>query len=380
MKGRILSKDTLFTIGEIRFRVIGLVPEMNGLVCAKTYIQCNEYIFTFKYLLRFYSSKSQITRALLLTTQKYSNFNQEFLLKEFFSETESLEEETSSGLLKENDLGLNNNNSSSNNFISNSGEFNRLLIKKNSLLNLNNKFMFFVRNCEPETGVINTETFITIENRELSDITKIKLAVLKSEYTSKLEQSHLAKERVEEYVKKQYIHPYFFSGIKKYIERGDLFSIESLGFFVVNSCPDHGFITSNTVFSFKLGLTQEECLIQMENSDNLYLGNMVRGSNSNLDSNFEDYPDLDSNSRTEVPSEQNEIRARNLFNTVYNMLSTNSGSRMPRSEDNSRIANGNENVANNDNESYENHNMNFLYNMHNNNDLELETRNLLIHK
>jgi hypothetical protein len=74
----------------------------------------------------------------------------------------------------------------------------------------------------------------------------------------------------EDYIYKEYFSPYFLSGVKKYIERGDVLNIEDLELFILNSTPDQGFITQDTNVLFKFGLTRERCLEKINSADNKY--------------------------------------------------------------------------------------------------------------
>ncbi len=58
--------------------------------------------------------------------------------------------------------------------------------------------------------------------------------------------------------------------MKKYVERGDVFEIEDLEIFVLNSFPDHGFINKDTIVEFKFGLSKQVCLDRIHQADNQY--------------------------------------------------------------------------------------------------------------
>jgi hypothetical protein len=93
----------------------------------------------------------------LITTQKYNNFDQESLITELKNENT-------------NNKYINNNNNEN--------------IPKNIMLNKNEvtsiKFYeFLVRNCVPETGILTKDTILTIENKDILNVAKIKLSVLR---------------------------------------------------------------------------------------------------------------------------------------------------------------------------------------------------------
>jgi len=128
IKSRILKKNSYFKIGEIDFKVSGLNPGKKGVITSKTVIHCENY----------FSSETFVKRALFLTTQKYDNFDQEALVNEFINSDSNKDEVTQ--------------------------------IKQ---------YEFYVRNCEPESGKINNQTQIAIENKEIYNITRLKIAIIK---------------------------------------------------------------------------------------------------------------------------------------------------------------------------------------------------------
>lgn len=132
IKSRIIKLGKYFKIGEIGFKVTGISPGKKGVITSKTFLHCHDY----------YSLNTNITRALLLTTKKYDNFDAESLVKEIMSSDRDF------------------------------------LINKNQLVQIK-QYEFYVRNCEPDTGVLTTQSQITIENKEIHNITKVKVAVIK---------------------------------------------------------------------------------------------------------------------------------------------------------------------------------------------------------
>ena len=83
------------------------------------------------------------------------------------------------------------------------------------------------------------------------------------------------------------------SGVKKYIERADIFKIENLELFVLDSCPEQGFVNQDTNVIFKFGLTKEECLEKILNDDNKYVQDLVQKedevNNSSSSNNASEY-------------------------------------------------------------------------------------------
>lgn len=74
---------------------------------------------------------------------------------------------------------------------------------------------------------------------------------------------------------KQYFNPYFLSGVRKYVERGDVFKVDDLEMFVLNSYPDHGFISADSHVLFKFGLNKEKCLEKINHADNEYAMSII---------------------------------------------------------------------------------------------------------
>lgn len=132
MKSRILKNNSFFKIGEIEFKVAGVLPVKKGIVTSRTFIKCNN----------FFSSENIIKRALFITMEKYQNLTRDEIIN---------------NLMKPNS---------------------KYLVNKYDILKVKQK-EFFVRNCEPETGRINHETSVFIENRDLLNIKEIKIAIIK---------------------------------------------------------------------------------------------------------------------------------------------------------------------------------------------------------
>jgi hypothetical protein len=133
IKSRIMKRGMFFKIGEMDFKVIGVAPFKKGVISSKTYIHCDN----------FFSLTTTIKRALMITTSKYDNFDQESLKKEILASPEM-----------------------------------NLLINKNEISQIR-QMEYFIRNCDPPTGVINNESIITIENKDIMNISKVKIAIIK---------------------------------------------------------------------------------------------------------------------------------------------------------------------------------------------------------
>lgn len=86
-----------------------------------------------------------------------------------------------------------------------------------------------------------------------------------------------------DYIRKQYLYPYFLSGVKKYIERGDNFLIEDTEFFILESEPENGFINEETNILLKFGLTKERCLDKIKNADRRFVMSLMEQEESHSD-------------------------------------------------------------------------------------------------
>jgi hypothetical protein len=81
---------------------------------------------------------------LMITTSKYDNFDAESLTKE---------------IVTGNDL-------------------NSVLINKNEIARIK-QYEFYIKNCEPSSGIVTENTIISIENRDINTISRIKIAIIK---------------------------------------------------------------------------------------------------------------------------------------------------------------------------------------------------------
>ena len=74
----------------------------------------------------------------------------------------------------------------------------------------------------------------------------------------------------EKHIFNEFYKPYFLSGIKKYIERGDSFFIEKIEVFILNCIPESGFILNETSVGFTFGFSKEQCLERLMDMDDLF--------------------------------------------------------------------------------------------------------------
>lgn len=145
-----------------------------------------------------------------------------------------------------------------------------IILTKNEILTLNSN-KFYVKNCEPSSGVITKNSQIKFENKEILGILKLQLAVLNNHSESYLDEKVLQK-----YIHNQYYKPYFLSGVKRYIEKGEVIKIDDIEFFILNAFPEEGFILPETQIYYKYNLTKEKCLEKINESDMKYALQLAR--------------------------------------------------------------------------------------------------------
>ena len=234
IKSRIIEKGTCLHIGELEFKVIGTFPNNTGIVTSKTFIRLNKY----------YTANHLIKRALLITTKKHETFNEDELIKDILS-----------------------------------ADIHQLQINKGDITKINNN-EFYIRNSDPECGRLTDHSEIHIENKDIGWINKIKIGVIQSTAIPEFNNIN-DKKGYENYIIHEYFNPYFLSGNKKYIERGDNIQVEDLEFFILNCTPEYGYISHDTITSFKIGITKQRCLDKIKKSDNqLAMGLLSFGNNS----------------------------------------------------------------------------------------------------
>jgi hypothetical protein len=163
---------------------------------------------------------------LLLTTEQLINFSQDELIKEIINDENGI-------------------------------------VIKNEIISLK-KYKFYVKNSEPRTGIITKLTELKLENREILNILKLQIAVIQSnvhEYDFNEDKNY------QNYIHQQYFKPYFLSGVKRYIEKGDSIKIDNIEFFILNCYPDEGFVASETQLYYKYNMNKEKCMEKIEDSD-----------------------------------------------------------------------------------------------------------------
>lgn len=149
LKSRVVKRNMEFRIGELTFKVTGAATASIGTVTSLTFIQCNQ----------FFSMKTPIERALIFTTRKLENFSAEELRKDFFGNQDELVERD--------------------NHVENYRASTYPIVVNKSLTFKVGSNEFLIRNCQPESGILTTNSIITVENQDITYITRIKIAVLK---------------------------------------------------------------------------------------------------------------------------------------------------------------------------------------------------------
>ncbi len=186
---------------------------------------------------------------------------------------------------------------------------------------------FYVRNSEPPSGLLTNETYITIENKEIFNIDIINIAVLTREEEIKDQNEY------KDYIIKEYFNPFFLSGNRKYIERGDQFNIENLELFVLNSYPEQGYINKESHVTFSFGLTKEECLDKIVLADSQFAISLSR---------LQGEEDINKNILQRLSLNYREMNSTNPnFRTQHTLFSflinNNQGNRFISNEDDHRL-------------------------------------------
>lgn len=134
-------------------------------------------------------------------------------------------------------------------------------------------YEFYIKNCEPASGRLTKKTSIQIENREIHSIQKTQVAVIKSNTQDRYFEDE---KNYQTFIHQQLFKPYFLSGLKRYVERGDILNVDGFEFCILQCQPDEGFITSDTQVYYKYNLSKEKCLEKIENSDMKYALQLAR--------------------------------------------------------------------------------------------------------
>jgi hypothetical protein len=234
-KSRLLHKGKIFKIGDYEFKVSSTTPNLiSGKITSLTLIRCNE----------FYSNLIPIKEANIITCKKYENKTIQELKEKIYSTPYK----------------------------------SQLSISNNTLTRINS-IDIFIRNCVPNYGVINNETNLKIQNKNIDQINSLTLAIIKND------NSFLNDKKNQNIILERYYKPYFLSGMQKYIERGDIISFGDIKFFVLKSHPENGFINSNTKTIFKYGKTEEQLINRLNNDREIERERILLRRNNNIHNN-----------------------------------------------------------------------------------------------
>ena len=267
-KSRLLHKGKIFNIGEYEFKVFSTIPNLiSGKISSNTLIRCNE----------FYSNIIPIKEAFIITCKNYENKTINEIKDKIYSTPYK----------------------------------SQLSILNNSLTRINS-IDLFIRNCSPNYGVINNETILNIQNKNIEQLTSITFGIIKNTnpfFNDKKNQNII----IEKYYK-----PYFLSGNQKYIERGDIIKIGDIKLFILKSNPVNGFVNSNTKTSFKFGKTENQLKDKLnidreterQRRDNRRQNN--RNNNNNINNN-----EINTSSNND---NRIEIRFSNRIQTLHDRL------------------------------------------------------------
>jgi hypothetical protein len=62
---------------------------------------------------------------------------------------------------------------------------------------------------------------------------------------------------VQEYIKSNYLIPYFFGGFMSFVEKGETIKIDNLEFFINDCRPKMGIVDMQTIVEVEMGFTRE---------------------------------------------------------------------------------------------------------------------------
>lgn len=217
-------------------------------------------------------------------------------------------------------------------------------INKNEIVTIKN-YEFFVKNCEPSSGVLSKESKVTIENREILNIQKLQVAVIKKN----LQEYGFEEEKLfQEYVHQQIYKPYFLSGVTRFVERGDIIKVEEIEFCILNCIPEEGFISKDTQLSLLFGMSTEKCLEKIKNADMKYALQLSRQydlQSANIHSevrfDLESFNNEENNPNFSVTENTSNLNYSNNINTINSNISVNLSL-----NDNGRIMFNSNNVGN----------------------------------
>ena len=230
-KSRLLHKGKIFSIGEYEFKVISTTPNLiSGKITSFTLIRCND----------FYSNIIPIKKVDIITCQKYDNYTIEELKDKIY----------------------------------NTPYKSQLNILNNYLTRIN-KIDLYIRNCEPNCGIINNESLLNIQNRNIRDINSVTFGIIKNN------NPFLNDKKNQSIIVERYYKPYFLSGIKKYIERSDIIKLYDIKLFVLKCNPENGFINNNTKYIFKFGKTEQQLINKLNYDKEIERNRIINNRNNN---------------------------------------------------------------------------------------------------
>eukprot|EP00357_Protocruzia_adherens_P007064 CAMPEP_0115015766 /NCGR_PEP_ID=MMETSP0216-20121206/26987_1 /TAXON_ID=223996 /ORGANISM="Protocruzia adherens, Strain Boccale" /LENGTH=505 /DNA_ID=CAMNT_0002385995 /DNA_START=466 /DNA_END=1980 /DNA_ORIENTATION=- len=232
IKARYLQREDNFKIGEIQFRVVGALPS-EGRVTENTIVQCYDYL----------SCAQTIERLMISPTTSLHTTKRRIMEKyvtPHFKDTPILlcQGET-------------------------------IMIKDHS---------FTVTSCLPDSGVVDSSTRITIEDKYLKPIERIEILPVKDDLP---EHSCQSADELQAYIFHHYIMP-FFNGWNKFVEKASVLEIENVEFKITNSEPEKGIVTDDTILYIMDPKSREET-VEMQIQEDLALAQRLhRNENSVL--------------------------------------------------------------------------------------------------
>ena len=210
-KSRILTKDKIFEIDGLEFKVVAIFPHyITAKVTSKTSIICNN----------FYSHTIPRNEVTFLTMKRRELESNDFIVNQIINTPYPSQKSIIEGL--------------------------------NCRINT---YDLVVRNSTPKYGIITNETNVRVINRNIEIIKSITIVVLQND-----ENEELSNKKYSKIIMNYFIYPFFYDGNKKYVERGDIINIKKLKIFVLKAKPSTGFVTEDiTKIKIKYDYTLEQC-------------------------------------------------------------------------------------------------------------------------
>ena len=129
-------------------------------------------------------------------------------------------------------------------------------VHKNQILEFE-EYEFYVKYARPFFGRVDHQTTeIKIESSTPKAVQVMRIAPIWEDDTAH-ERANTHKQETFEYLKQNYLHPYFYCGFMCYVEKGETIIIDNQEFFVNDCRPKGGIVDKQTIIDLEVGFTRE---------------------------------------------------------------------------------------------------------------------------